>query len=88
MDPFGGTSEESKFTATGSGSPVALGYIEESYKKGLSTKDGAKSAVKALSIAMRRDSATGDHMTVAVISKAGYTEYTDRELDKFVGSGK
>lgn len=88
IDPFGGAAEESKFTATGSGSPVALGYIEESYKKGISTKDGVKIAVRALSIAMKRDSATGDHMTVAVINKAGYTEYTDRELDKIVGSGK
>ncbi|MEM0149554.1 MAG: archaeal proteasome endopeptidase complex subunit beta [Candidatus Micrarchaeaceae archaeon] len=82
LDFFGGSSEESKFTSTGSGSLTALGYIEESYKKGMTTKDAVKLVSRALSIAMRRDSATGDHMTVAVINKSGFTEYTDKDLEK------
>ncbi len=87
LDFFGGFTEESRFTATGSGSLTALGYIEDSYRKGMSTKDGVKLAAKALSIAMKRDSATGDHMTIAVITKSGYAEYDDKDLDKLV-SGK
>lgn len=84
LDPLGGFSEESKFTATGSGSLTALGYIEDSYRRGISTKDGIKLVAKALSIAMKRDSATGDHMTIAVITKSGYTEYGDKDLDKTI----
>lgn len=86
LDPFGGTSEESKFTSTGSGSLTALGYIEESYKKGMATKDAVRLVARALSIAMRRDSATGDHMTVVVINKSGFTEYADKDLEKVISA--
>jgi proteasome beta subunit len=86
IDPVGGSSQESKFTATGSGSLTALGYIEESYKKGMTTKDAVKLVAKALSIAMRRDAATGDHMTVVVISKSGFAEYTDKDLEKMASA--
>ncbi|EQD48158.1 Proteasome, alpha and beta subunits, partial [mine drainage metagenome] len=84
LDAVGGSSSESKFTSTGSGSLTALGYVEDSYKKGMTTKDAVKLVVKALSIAMRRDAATGDHMTVVVINKSGFTEYTDKDLEKMV----
>lgn len=86
LDAFGGNVEASKFTATGSGSLTALGYIEEAYKKGITTKEGIRIVAKALAIAMRRDSATGDHMTIAVINKSGYTEYTEKEVEKFISS--
>ena len=84
LDPFGGIGEEQRFASTGSGSTTALGYIEDSYRKGMGTKDAVKMVAKALTIAMRRDSATGDHILVAVITKSGYSEYSDKELDKIV----
>ncbi len=84
LDAAGGYSEESKFTATGSGSPVALGYVEETFRKGISAKDGIKNVAKALSIAMRRDAATGDTVTVASITKSGYNEYSGKDLDKLL----
>jgi proteasome beta subunit len=84
IDPVGGYSEESKFTATGSGSPVAIGYIEDAYKKGVTTKEAVKNVAKALSIAMKRDSATGDSIAIATITKAGYTEYTGKDLEKLI----
>ncbi|HVC58074.1 MAG TPA: hypothetical protein VND15_01200 [Candidatus Acidoferrales bacterium] len=83
IDAIGGYTEESKFTATGSGSLTAIGYLEDAYKKGLSVKEGVKIVGKALSIAMRRDAATGNNMTIAVITKNAYTEYTDKDLEKF-----
>jgi proteasome beta subunit len=82
LDYMGGMTEESKFASVGSGSETALGYIEDAYKKGMTTKDAVKVVAKALSIAMRRDSATGDNMIVAAITKAGYTEYTGKDLEK------
>jgi proteasome beta subunit len=88
IDPLGGYSIESKFSATGSGSYTALGYLEDTYKKGISTKDAIKVAARALAIAMRRDSATGDSMLVAAITNSGYTEYTGKDLDKIIGTTK
>lgn len=82
LDPFGGYTKESKFTATGSGSPVALGYLEEIYNKSMSTQEMVKHAVKALRIAMKRDSATGDHVNVIAITKSGYKEYSQEEIEK------
>ena len=82
LDALGGFTEE-KFTSTGSGSLTALGYLEETDKPTLTIKDGIKVAARALSIAMRRDSATGNNITVASITKAnGYVEYTGKELEK------
>ncbi len=82
LDAIGGFTQE-KFTSTGSGSLTALGYLEESYKPGITVKEGVKLAARALNIAMRRDSATGNNITIAVMTKSnGYVEYTGKDLEK------
>ena len=86
IDAIGGYTDETKFTATGSGSLTALGYVEDSYKKGMTAKDAIKNVARALAIAMKRDSATGDSMIIATITKAGYTEYTGKDLEKALGA--
>ncbi|MCL4389584.1 proteasome subunit beta [Candidatus Marsarchaeota archaeon] len=86
VDPLGGAIEETRFTSVGSGSESALGYIEEAYKKGMPTKDAVKMVAKALSVAMRRDSASGDSMIIAVINGQGYTEYSGKEIEKVTSS--
>ena len=86
MDPIGGYNEESKFTATGSGSITALGYLEEMYKEGISTKEAIKMAARAITIAMRRDSATGNNMTIATVTKSGYTEYGAKEIERIASA--
>jgi proteasome beta subunit len=86
IDAVGGYTQESMFTATGSGSITALGYLEDMYKKGITTKEAVKGVARALSIAMRRDSATGDGMIIATITKSGYTEYAGKDLDKVLAS--
>ncbi len=86
LDPLGGYTVESKFTATGSGSITALGYLENVYSEDLSIKDGIKIVHKALTTAMKRDSATGNSILVASITKSGYTEYTDKDLEKAIAS--
>ncbi len=82
IDPLGGYTKESKFTATGSGSLTALGYIEGVYTPDMATADAAKHVLKGLKIAMRRDSATGDGTRVVAITKKGYKEYSKEELEK------
>lgn len=85
LDPAGGYIEEYNFTATGSGTEPAIGYLDDAYRKGMATKDAIKIAARALSIAMKRNSATGGSMLITAITKAGYTEYTGKELEKIIG---
>ncbi|MEM1873832.1 MAG: archaeal proteasome endopeptidase complex subunit beta [Acidilobaceae archaeon] len=73
LDPFGGITEE-LFTATGSGSPVAYGVLEEHYRSDMSIDEAIKLAVSAIRSAMLRDAASGDGVDVAVISRESYSE--------------
>lgn len=82
IDMVGGYTKESKFTATGSGSPMALGYIESVYNGDLTAQEAVRHVTKALRIAMKRDAATGDGTRIVAITKKGFKEYTKDELDK------
>ncbi|MDE1850977.1 MAG: proteasome subunit beta [Candidatus Micrarchaeota archaeon] len=82
LDLMGGYIAESKFTSTGSGSPVALGYLEDVYRPGKTAQEMSKHAVKALKIAMKRDTATGDRIHVIAITKSGYKEYSKEEVEE------
>ena len=85
LDPFGGYSDTSKFTVTGSGSEVAIGYLEDAYKK-MPAKEAVRTVARALAMAMKRNSATGDGMIIAAITKNNYTEYSGKDLEKFLGA--
>lgn len=82
LDALGGYTIESKFTSSGSGMEIALGYLEEYYKEGLAIKEAIKVAAKAITIAMKRDANSGDNILVATITKSGYTEYYQKENEK------
>ncbi len=84
IDPVGGYTKESKFTATGSGSLTALGYIEGIYDSNLTTQDALRHVAKALKIAMKRDSATGDGTRIVAITKKGYRELSKDEMEKLL----
>ncbi len=84
VDPVGGHIKESKFTSTGSGSIAATGYIEGVYQEGMSTQEAARHIAKALKIAMKRDSATGDGIRMVSITKKGYKEYGKDEIEKLL----
>jgi len=68
LDPFGGLLEES-YVSTGSGSVVAYGVLDENFKKDMSQDEATRIAAKAVSAAMRRDSATGEGVDVLIITK-------------------
>jgi len=78
VDPFGSITEE-KMVATGSGSPVAYGVLEDKYKADASIKDMINIVVKAVESAMRRDAASGGSFDVSIIDKKGYRELNDKE---------
>ncbi|MDD4331999.1 MAG: archaeal proteasome endopeptidase complex subunit beta, partial [Methanosarcinaceae archaeon] len=48
LDALGGSIEETKITATGSGSPMAYGVLEDQYTKDMSIKEGTDLAIRAI----------------------------------------
>ncbi|RLG22613.1 proteasome endopeptidase complex, archaeal, beta subunit [Methanosarcinales archaeon] len=72
LDLLGGQIEERKVVATGSGSPIAYGVLEDQYREGMSTDEGVKLAFKALQAAMRRDAASGDGVEIVKITREGF----------------
>ncbi len=84
IDPVGGYTKETRFTSTGSGSLTALGYLEGIYESGITTSEAAKHIAKALKIAMKRDSATGDSTKIITITKKGFKEFSREEIEKLV----
>ena len=65
--------------ATGSGSPIAYGVLEDKYKENLHAKDVLPIVVRSVDSAMKRDVASGDSFDVAVINKEGYHQLTEEE---------
>ncbi len=59
MDALGAYDEERKFFSTGSGSPYALGVLEDAYKQNITTDEAAKLAVRAIKAAFERDIGSG-----------------------------
>ena len=80
IDPFGGNTDEREIAATGSGSPIAYGVLEDRYSKEMSQEDGIALAVQALHSAMKRDSASGEDMEVVVITKGKYERVEEEKI--------
>ncbi|MHA1357197.1 MAG: proteasome subunit beta [Candidatus Helarchaeota archaeon] len=84
IDPSGGTIED-KFIATGSGSQVAYGTLENNYREDLAEQDAIKLAYRALKSAIERNPYTGNGIDLVVISRDGYRRLTEPELLRNVG---
>ena len=78
LDPFGSLIEE-KCVATGSGSPIAYGVLEDKYKEGFTIKEMLPVVVRAVDSAMKRDIASGNNFDIAVITKEGYRSLSTEE---------
>ncbi len=78
LDPFGSLTEE-KCVATGSGSPIAYGVLEDRYREGMLIKEALPIIVQSINSAMKRDTASGDSFDVAVIDENGYRELSEEE---------
>jgi len=84
LDPFGSVTEE-KCVATGSGSPIAYGVLEDKYKENMTIETLLPIVVRAVNSAMKRDAASGDSFDVATINEKGYRELSDDEKGKMIG---
>jgi len=78
LDPFGSLTEE-KCVATGSGSPIAYGILEDKYMEDMSVKELLPVVAKAVNAAMKRDAASGDSFNIAIIDEKGYRELSAEE---------
>ncbi len=84
LDPFGSLTEE-KCVATGSGSPIAYGVLEDKYKEGTKIGDLLSIVMRAVDSAMKRDTFSGDSFDLSVIDEEGYRELSDKEKDHLLG---
>jgi len=79
LDAIGGMEEDKKFISTGSGSPIALGVLEDQYKEGMSIEEGKELAIRAIKAAIERDIGSGGKaIDVAIITKDGVKITTEK----------
>nr|WP_236698189.1 archaeal proteasome endopeptidase complex subunit beta [Pyrodictium occultum] len=74
IDWFGSMTEE-RYVATGSGSPTAIGVIEDGYREDMSLEDAVSLARRAVLSATRRDAFSGNGIDIVAIGKGFYQEY-------------
>ena len=81
LDAAGGAIPD-KYTAGGSGSPYVFGVMEDNYRDDMTADEGIDLAVRAITAAKNRDSASGGMINVAVITKEGFKEVPKEEIKK------
>ncbi len=84
IDPIGGAIEEFDIVATGSGSPMAYGVLEDNYREDLSVDEAVELAIRAIYSAMKRDSASGDGIDVVKITKQDYVELKPEDVEEIL----
>lgn len=83
VDMLGGITEE-KMISTGSGSPIAMGVIEDRFAEDKPIEDNLKIAARAVTMAMRRDAGSGERVDLVVITKDGFKRIPKEEVKKFI----
>jgi proteasome beta subunit len=78
VDAMGGATKEEEIVATGSGSPIAYGVLEDQFKKDMKEKEAVGLAIRALKAAMRRDIGSGEDIQVVIITKDKFEEFTEK----------
>ena len=81
LDAAGGSIPD-KFQTTGSGSPFVYGVLEDRFMEDLSVEQGKELGVRALTAAMKRDSASGDGISMCVIDSSGYHQVSSEDIAK------
>lgn len=84
VDAVGGSSREDKIVATGSGSPMAYGVLEDRYKDGMTEAEASELAIRALRSAIKRDAGSGEGMAVVIITKDEFKELSESEVSKLI----
>ena len=77
LDPIGSVLPD-EYAAVGTGAEMALGILDQQYKKELNEVEAIDLAVKSIRAASMRDSASGDNIDVLVINKNGTKEISEK----------
>lgn len=83
LDPVGSLIEEKTFCATGSGTPYAIGVLEDSYdeKESLNIQQAIPIAIHSVRSSIERDIASGNGIDIVTIDKEGYKEIPDETIN-------
>ncbi|MFB6291996.1 MAG: archaeal proteasome endopeptidase complex subunit beta [Candidatus Nanohaloarchaea archaeon] len=81
LDPAGGVMGHKEYTATGSGSQMAFGVLEDGYEDSLGHDEGRELATRAVQAAMERDTASGNGIMVAEITEDGFQVLEEKEVE-------
>lgn len=81
LDPAGGVMGHDDYTATGSGSQMAFGVLENGFEEELDHEEGRKLATRAIQAAMERDTASGNGVMVAGITEDGFNVLDDKTVE-------
>ncbi|MFX0205960.1 MAG: proteasome subunit beta, partial [Candidatus Hodarchaeota archaeon] len=68
LDFLGSVIEEKSYVATGTGSPVAFGVLEDKYRDDFTIEMGLELGLRAVRAATNRDAATGNGYNIATIT--------------------
>ena len=83
FDASGSIQKEDEYFSTGSGSPTALGVLEDNYKPGMEPEDAKRLVVRAITSATKRDIASGGSgIDVVVMDSRGFHKIDDEEVKK------
>jgi proteasome beta subunit len=81
IDPAGSVMEE-EYAVSGSGSPFALGVLEQEYDEDMSVDEARTVAVRAVQSAVERDTASGNGLSLATITDDGVEIVEYEEFSK------
>jgi len=77
LDPLGSVLPDD-YASVGTGAEMALGILDQQYKKELTNAQAIDLAVKSIRAASLRDSASGDNIDILVINKEGIKETVEK----------
>ena len=84
VDAMGGATKEEEVVATGSGSPMAYGVLEDRFRPNMSEDEAIEIAVRGLKSAMKRDAGSGEGIHIVVITKDKYEVQSEDLVKKFL----
>lgn len=84
LDPAGGVLGGDKYYATGSGSQVAYGLLEDGFEGGMSEDKAVSLALRAIKSASERDIASGNGFSVMIIDKGGCQVLEDEDIEEYL----
>ncbi len=79
-----GSLVKDEYSSTGSGSPLALGVLENGYKKDITVGEGIELVAQSLAAAMSRDIGSGNDFDILVMDESGSRELRVEEKGQLI----